>query len=123
MRVLFARIGYMKFYTGSKPEDEKPIGGGAYNIHNIGHEVNNYLNVNGKVYGYFQPNMNGSTIDLSKIEHGVEGDKIDKVLLIWIATDPVFGGQVIVGWHSNATIYRTMQKLKDSKACTQAVNI
>jgi hypothetical protein len=31
MKVLLARIGFMKFYKGPKSGDEKPIGGGKYN--------------------------------------------------------------------------------------------
>src|SRR5436309_1717344 len=57
MRVLLARIGFMKFYKGPKPGDEKPIGGGKYNTEGIGHEAYNFLNVRGSLYGYFQPHM------------------------------------------------------------------
>jgi len=30
-RVLFARVGWMRWYRGVQPDDLKPIGGGAYN--------------------------------------------------------------------------------------------
>jgi len=43
MKVILARIGFMKFYQGPKPGDEKPIGGGSYNTGKIGHEAYNYI--------------------------------------------------------------------------------
>jgi hypothetical protein len=38
-RLLFARIGYMKFYCGRQPGDDKPRHGGSYNVENVGHEL------------------------------------------------------------------------------------
>jgi hypothetical protein len=110
MRVLLARVGYMKFYQGSKPGDEKPIRGGSYNDKNIGHEVYNFLNIKRSLYGYFQPHMKGlGKINLGRIEQGYTGDKIDDVLVIWFATNPIGGGQVVIGWYKNATVFRSFQ--------------
>lgn len=68
-RVLFARVGWMQFYRGIMPGDEKLIGGGAYNKNNVGSEVANFAPVKGRVYGYAQPPMNsGSRIALEKID-------------------------------------------------------
>ena len=55
MKVLFARVGYMTYYKGSQSGDEKPIGGGKYNKLNTGHEIYNFKDVKGDLYGYFQP--------------------------------------------------------------------
>lgn len=110
MRVLFARIGYMKFYQGPKPGDEKPIGGGSYNTEEIGHEVFNFLNIGRNVYGYFQPHMKEPyQINLARIEQGYSDDKIDQVLVVWFATNPIDKGQVVVGWYKNATVFRSIQ--------------
>ena len=73
MRVLLARIGFMKFYKGPKPGDEKPIGGGKYNTEGIGHEAYNFLNVRGSLYGYFQPHMKSPyEINLGRIEQTLD---------------------------------------------------
>lgn len=110
MRVLFARIGYMKFYQGPKLGDEKPIGGGSYNAKEIGHEVYNFLNIGGKVYGYFQPHMKEPyEINLARIEQGYSADKIDHVLVVWFARNPIGKGQVVIGWYKNATVFRSIQ--------------
>ncbi|MGR3318655.1 MAG: hypothetical protein ACUZ8O_09260 [Candidatus Anammoxibacter sp.] len=81
-KVIFARVGFMKFYKGPKPGDEKPIGGGSYNTEEIGHEAYNYSNINGVLYGYFQPHMKQPyEINLGRIEQGYTDDEIDKVLV------------------------------------------
>ncbi|MDP3009415.1 MAG: DUF3883 domain-containing protein [Methylococcales bacterium] len=110
MRVLLARVGYMKFYQGSKPGDEKPIGGGDYNNGNIGHEVYNFLNIRGTLYGYFQPHMKEpGEINLGRIEQDYVGNEIDNVLVIWFATNPIDRGQVVIGWYKNATVFKSIQ--------------
>jgi hypothetical protein len=110
MKVLFARVGFMKFYQGPKPGDEKPIGGGSFNTDEIGHEAYNFLNIKGVLFGYFQPHMKSPyEINLGRIEHGSESDKIDNVLVIWFATNPIDSGQVVVGWYNNATVFRSIQ--------------
>jgi len=51
-RVLFARVGWMKWYRGPQADDERPIGGGSYNKTGIGGENLNFLPINGKVFAY-----------------------------------------------------------------------
>lgn len=110
MKILLARVGFMKFYQGPKPGDEKPIGGGSYNTEEIGHEAYNFLNISGTLYGYFQPHMKPPyEINLSRIEQGYTDDKIDNVLVIWFATNPIDRGQVVIGWYKNATVFRSIQ--------------
>jgi hypothetical protein len=113
MKVLLARVGFMKFYQGPKPGDEKPIGGGSYNTKEIGHEAYNFLNIGGDIYGFFQPHMKPSyEINLGRIERGCTDDKIDDVLVIWFATNPIDRGQVVIGWYKNATVFRAVQSPK-----------
>lgn len=110
MRILFARVGYMKFYQGPIPGDDKPIGGGSYNTNEIGHEVYNFLNINETMYGYFQPHMKSPcVINLERIQDGCVDDKIDDVLVIWFATNPIDKGQVVIGWYKNATVFKAIQ--------------
>lgn len=114
MKVLFARVGFMKFYQGPKPGDEKPIGGGSYNTGKIGHEAYNFLNIDGFLHGYFQPHMQSPyEINLGRIEQGFNGDKIDNVLVILFATNPVDSGQVVIGWYKNATVFKAFQTPKE----------
>ena len=103
----------MKFYKGPKPGDEKPIGGGRFTKLGIGGEAHNFLNINGVMYGYFQPHMKSPyEINLSRIKQGCpdDADKIDNVLVIWFATHPIDRGQVVIGWYNNATVYRYRQE-------------
>lgn len=110
MKILLARVGFMKFYQGPKPGDEKPIGGGSYNDKGIGHEAYNFLNIGGTLYGYFQPHMKPPyEINLGRIAQGCADDKIDNVLVIWFATNPIDRGQVVIGWYNNATVFRSIQ--------------
>lgn len=108
-RVVFARIGWMKRYRGPQADDEKPIGGGSYNKSELGHEAFNFLPCDGEMLGYFQPRLrqgHPSRIALERIEPGFQGAKLDRVLVIFVATDPARGGQRIVGWYRDATVYR-----------------
>jgi hypothetical protein len=59
-RVLFARIGWMERYAGSVPGDEKPLGGGKYNLTAIGSEVLNFKKRGSRLYGYFETTAPGN---------------------------------------------------------------
>jgi hypothetical protein len=65
--VLFARIGWMKYYNGPQSGDEKPTGGGKYNKANLGHEVFNFHEISGQLFGYFQPQMRTQRIALERV--------------------------------------------------------
>jgi Domain of unknown function (DUF3883) len=112
VRVIFARIGWMKWYCGPQPDDEKPLGGGSYNENDLGLEAYNFLRLTGHMLGYFQPRLrknHPSTIALERIEAGFDGRALNGVLAIFVATDPKRGGQRIVGWCRDATVYRDEQ--------------
>jgi len=116
MRVLFARVGFMAYYQGSIPGDEKPIKGGKYNNGDIGHEIYNFKEIDGFCYGYFQPNMREPySINLKRIDNSINGDEIDDVLVIWFASNPKGSGQVIVGWYKTSTVFRHKQNPKSLK--------
>jgi hypothetical protein len=112
-RVVFARIGWMHFYNGPVPGDERPIGGGKYNKNKIGHEVYNFRVTNGRLYGYFQPSMLSDKVSLERIDAKANRDthQLDNVLIIFVARVPG-GGQVIVGWYKDATLVR--ERIKQS---------
>jgi len=119
MRVLFARIGYMKFYQGPQKGDEKPIGGGSYNEKNIGHEAFNFKEINGNVSGYFQPYVKkpfeNIHISLKRIDPQCAEDEINDVLVIFFAKNPISGGQVIIGWYKKAKVYSFFQDSSKEK--------
>lgn len=108
MRILYCRVGWMNSYRGSAVE--KPEGGGKYNKENIGFEVYNYFGYKGKYYGFVEVGVNKS-IHVEKL-CGDKADYAEDVLVIWVARKPG-GGQVIVGWYENATIYRNLQDIPD----------
>jgi hypothetical protein len=117
-RILFARVGWMPLYRGKEAEDLKPVGGGSYNATNRGLECFNFLPVEGRVFGYFQPQlqpkerlaMNPSSIHLEKIDAGITGNVLTDVLVIFVARNPDKGGQYVVGWYPNATVHRYEQE-------------
>lgn len=100
-RILFARIGWMTFYAGRQPGDERPIGGGRYNINNDGHERFNFSRIDGRLYGYFQPP--GSGPNLARIEPGWAQERLDDVLIVFVAAN------LVVGWYEDATLYANAQ--------------
>lgn len=105
-RIILARIGWMKYYTGSQPGDEKPIGGGKNNEIGIGGEVRNFLVRRGKLYGVVQNANNAPILNLQRIDPKATSASLKNVLVIFFATDPRphSKGQVVVGWYKNATV-------------------
>jgi hypothetical protein len=114
-RVLFARIGRMRFYNGSVPGDERPIGGGGYNESGIGHEVYNFRQTGGRLYGYFQPTGSGHAVALERIDTaGVGADKLAHVSVIFVAPRQN-GGQAVVGWYRDAEVMRKQARQSPGK--------
>jgi|ERR1017187_1784732 hypothetical protein len=107
----------MRWYKGAQPDDPKPIGGGAYTETAIGGEASNFLPAGNRYLGYFQPQKqpkerqkaNPSNIHPEKIQPGFVGDKLEHVLVVFVARNPDEGGQYIVGWYRDATVYRYKQ--------------
>lgn len=109
MNLLYCRVGWMNAYHGNA--SERPQGGGKYNKDNIGHEVYNYFGHNGKYYGFVEPGVKAS-IHIEKLCADKKADYADSVLVVWVARKPS-GGQFIVGWYENATVYRKLQSVPD----------
>ena len=117
-KAIFARIGYMHYYSGSQKGDEKPQHGGAYNIKGIGHELYNFRKVKRKLFGYFQPyeppedSDNPITVNIERIVPKSKGNSlINNVLVIFVSKKKDYG-QVVVGWYKNAHVYREYQASK-----------
>jgi Protein NO VEIN, C-terminal len=105
-RVLFTRVGWMRFYSGPVPGDERPVAGGSYNDTKIGHEVYNFREAGGRLYGYFQPQMRSHAVALERIDAIADGvNKLKNVLVVFVARRPE-GGQAVVGWYKDAEVLR-----------------
>lgn len=105
MNILFCNIGWMKKYDGIDGDSIER--GGAYNKTATGHEVCNFTNSDGYVYGYVQPT---GQIKIEKLGANRKDEKIDGVTVVWLA-GPDSGGTAVVGWYKNATIFREPQDL------------
>ncbi len=105
--LLFANIGWMTHYRGNCANDQIK-GGGSYRDDDK-HEAFNYLPIGGKCYGYVQP-VRWGKINLSRIDKTCSGERLDNVLVVWIAKHPVGGGTYIVGWYKNASVYSVFQE-------------
>ena len=111
-RVVFARIGWMKFYEGSKPGDKRPLRGGSYNRRNIGSELCNFKKRGRWLYGYFETIItprnkdDGTRLNLGRIDAGAaDTNTLTNVLVVFVATSSDVG-QVVVGWYRGAEILR-----------------
>lgn len=100
MKILFCNIGWMEKYNGMDGDFLKR--GGAHNDSKMGHEVCNFTNMNGYVYGYVR---SSGKINIKNLGANKDDQYIDGVTVIWTA-GPDNGGTVIVGWYKNATVYR-----------------
>ena len=106
-RVVFIRVGWMTYY-GYVDDGSRPVGGGSHNIENEGAESSNFrFDKDGECLGYVHINVTPPAFNLWRIVGpGIEDrTKADGVLVVSVARDPVNGGQVVVGWHANATCH------------------
>jgi hypothetical protein len=104
--VLFAKVGWMKFYDGPHPDDPKPLGGGLNNRRNFGHEGFNFRRHGDRLLGFVSAPAHHGNLDLQRIDPShVSGNRIRGATVVFVATDQKFVGQRIVGWYRAATIY------------------
>ena len=96
----------MEEYWGRRGGGDEIIGGGSFNEKNQwgGHEEFNFKPFRGNCYGYapVEPNL---ARNFSNSEAGA----VDSLLVVWFALHPE-GGQVIVGWYKNATLFGKTQE-------------
>ncbi len=108
MRIIFCNTAYLKYFDGRIAGELKPTSGGRWVKENEdAHEKWNFLNIDGKCYGYVQ---GGSDImHLERLE-GVSATNAtaEDVTSVWCALK---GNEtVIVGWYEHATAYREIQE-------------
>jgi hypothetical protein len=113
-RMVFLRIGWMNHYEGVTLTDEI-VGGGEYvKQHGFGFEAFNFLPYQGSYYGYVMPGKSNigepaGHIRIDRIDPSAKNqDSLSGVLIVWVATHPQ-GNACVVGWYSNATLFRRWQ--------------
>jgi hypothetical protein len=112
MKWIVCNIGWMEFYQGQSELDQIKGGGAYVDVHGRGHEVCNFLAVDGHVYGYVQPpgakpEQGQGTINIDRFDAKGKAS-VDDILVIWTARQPG-GNTVVVGWYKHATLYRNFQ--------------
>jgi hypothetical protein len=81
----------MTYYAGPQPGDERPKGGGRHNEENIGHELFNFAQFGGRLYGWVRAKK--GRVNAARIDPEMAGaEKLDDVLIIFVAR------QHIIGW-------------------------
>jgi hypothetical protein len=103
--VLFVRIGWMNYYQGRVPGDDKPRRGGSHNVDEIGWEVFNFKTYRGELRGY----IHGPLLRRIDPTYNRRPKYLKDVLVIFFATKP-HGGQVIIGWYNNARVFHSPKK-------------
>ena len=106
MRIIFCNITYLRYYDGRTAGELTPVTGGRWVKENSdAHEKWNFLNMDGKCYGYVQGISD--TMHIEKFD-GVSSasQTADDVTVIWCASrgDKI----VIIGWYEHATAYRSL---------------
>jgi HNH endonuclease len=105
---IFFNIAWMNYYRGISDTDA-PLDGGSWAEK---HEVCNFLDVDGRCYGFVQP-PNGENISIGRIGASENADFIDGVTVVWSARARS-GKTVVVGLYRNARLHRSRQKLPNS---------
>ncbi|MFT4968238.1 MAG: hypothetical protein ACI9CD_001270 [Candidatus Deianiraeaceae bacterium] len=105
-KVIIFRIGHCINYDGNI--QDKPIGNSGYlKGDNIGHELSNFRNHNGYVYGYAPVrNTRNSTEATLGLLKQFSSEKIESVTVLWYNFEPY---KQLVGWYENATVYSKAQ--------------
>lgn len=108
--LFFVRVAWMNHYQGII--DDIPKGAGSYVKENQnGGEVYNFKEIRGKYYGYSR-NQNDRSYDLTRIGAGRKDEIVKGFTVVFFATNPKFGGQYVIGWYKNATIFKHTQELE-----------
>lgn len=110
-KYIFLRTAWMKHYEGVN-ENDIPVGAGWWvNENEDGGEVYNFLPVRRYYYGYARIQRDRS-LRIERLEAARNDNSIDDVTVVFFGRNPQTGGQYIVGWFQNATLYRHLQHLQ-----------
>lgn len=114
VKMIFFRIGWMVRYCGKDSGDKIAGGGDFVKKNGYGHEIFNFRDCNGTVYGYVQPSRGGSKsapkLEISRLGATSKATCVNDVLVVWVAHSEKLNSHVVVGWYKHATLYREAQK-------------
>lgn len=104
MRIIFCNITYLRFYDGRSSGELTPVTGGSWVKNNAdAHEKWNFLNMDGKCYGYVQGLSDH--LHIERLEGVSQRDEsATDVTVVWCASRD--DKTVIIGWYENATVHR-----------------
>ncbi len=109
-RILVCRIAWMDFYKGQ--ESRLPHSTAGYvRQYNFGHEAYNFLDCDGRVYGYVE---HRGRMSQERLGAPRGADRHEGVTVVWSALRPG-GGVFVIGWYVNATVFRNRQKSNDPR--------
>lgn len=113
-KYIFLRIAWMKEYKGVT-ETDIPSGAGSYVEENEdGGEVYNFYPVKDKIFGFSRV-QGGKNIRIERLGTTKQAQEINNVTIVFFAKNDVLGGgQYVVGWYKNATLYRSVQNVNKS---------
>ncbi len=106
-RMLFLRIGWMTHYCGATRNDPllwhdvDPIETQNW------WETRNFLPASGRVYG--SPFIGKKQIHIERFGVSPTADRIDGVVVVWVAPREGVGHTAVVGWYKHATVFRNRQ--------------
>ena len=107
-KILFFNTAWMDHYQGII--NDKMLGGGKHiEKYGWGGEMFNFKPSRKRMFGYGQV---GGRINLNRLGAKSSDESIDNVTIVWTAKEPISGGNYIVGWYKNATVYRNEQIAK-----------
>ena len=110
MKIIFCNITYLRYYDGRVAGELKPKKGGRWVQENEdAHEKWNFLNMDGKCYGYVQGLSEQMHIEnLDKVYS--QQDEADDITVVWCASSDE-NKTVVIGWYEHATVYRYLQNM------------
>ncbi len=101
MAILICRVAWM---PGYQSDNEPAKGGGSYvNEGNVPHESRNFLPVGDTYYGYVK---NRGKININRLGAQNGDESISGVSVVFCAEEPKSGAFLVIGWYSDATVYR-----------------
>lgn len=112
--LIVCRVAYMNSYNGISGSD-KPVNGGAYvAITGDAEEKYNFLNIDGKCYGFVETKHTTKGVNKKLVLENInesfkQKDTAENIKVVFVALNPRTKKTVIVGWYDKATVYRDRQ--------------
>lgn len=111
-KIIYFRIGFCDAYNGNK--DDKPTGNMQGLKDGFSHEIMNFYNNNGTVYGYapMEGKNRQKSLNIRKnFNLKTNQESTNNVTVVWFTCRNSQSNKsgVIVGWYENATVFKNRQ--------------